>query len=126
MLLPIRKIETFVEKDSSGNDKLIPGTREVVKGRKVVDEAIDVFMVKAVRPFHKGFKDKEIDGEMSVIYLYSNREKGAIEIHAVENWRTLIEKINELRAGNPKAKKFSELPKGEHGTLVPNSVVEGD
>lgn len=97
MLLPIKKIETFTPKDNDGNNKKIPGSDRDVRERKVVEEAIDVWLVKAVRPYHKGFNDRDIDGEIAVVYLRPSEGKSAIEMHVVENWKTLTAKINELR-----------------------------
>lgn len=102
MLYPIKKIDSVPVKDSTGAIKKNPTTGETIKEKKVLDEAIDVWLVKSVRPFHKGNSYKDIEGEVSVVYIFPADGKPAVEMHIIGNWLKIISDINELRGGERK------------------------
>ena len=99
MLIPIKKIESHPAKDATGAIKKIPNTDRTITEKRVVDEGVDVWLIKAVRPFHKGNSYKEIDGDVAVMYLRPSEGKAAVEVHVVGNWMEILTEVNKLRGG---------------------------
>ena len=113
MLLAIKKIDSTVAKDQFGAIKTIPGTTKPLMNQKILDEAIDVNLIKSIRPFHKSGKSyADIDGDVSVIYFRSSdktidseSEKEKVhEMHVVCNWEILLKDGNTLRQGRSLSK----------------------
>lgn len=112
MLMPVKKIEETVEKDASGAPKKIPGSDKPLLKRKIVSEAVDVNLVRAVRAFHKTpiYMKEFPNDEMSVIYIRSSSEsRGALEVRVIGNWEDIYRKVNELRGYKQPIPEDSEI-----------------
>lgn len=114
MLLPVRKIDNTPEKDSHGAIKTNPADGKTLMGLKILEEAIDVNLIKGMRPFHKsGGKYAKVDEDITVVYLRSgdkiyekirdkeiekdSERERVFEIHIIGNYEELVNQVNELR-----------------------------
>lgn len=63
---------------------------------KVLTEAIDVWRIKAMRPFHG---QKYNVGSVTVVYLKPDSEKEKPrEIHVIGEYKEILAEVNELRS----------------------------
>jgi hypothetical protein len=95
MLLDIK----YVNKAKSDAPHPFEEGKQVMED-KILTEAIDVWNIKAMRPFHG---NKYNVGAVTVVYLKPDNEKGkAKEYHVVGEYSELLAKVNELRSGAKK------------------------
>lgn len=118
MLMRVRKIDLIADKDESGEVKNNPVTKRPVLKRKVVDESIDVHLIKGIRPFHRKGNEmnevKELDGkEISIFYMKPSpgEERHTPELRVVGNWEEHTKEVNRLR-GYRELNSSDSLPTG--------------
>lgn len=107
MFLKIKKISKYALKDGRGAVMKVPGTDEKIVEEEELNEAIDVNMIKAIRPFtRRGNSHANIKGDISVIYFKPQPDKHGemktAELHVVGNYEQLVDEINRLRQGDNK------------------------
>lgn len=114
MLMLVRKIESTPEKDDSGAIKKHPVTHEKIMKQKIVEEAININMIKGIRPFHihpekdnKPGKKKITDEPVSVFYM----DGTPAEIRVVGDWKEHIEKVNKLHGYSKISEEAGVSPK---------------
>ena len=102
--MSVKKIDLVAEKDDDGNVKKNPVTKEPILKRKVVDESIDVYLIKGIRPFHRKGREmselKELEGkEISIFYMKPSpgEVKFTSELRIVGNWEEHTKEVNRLR-----------------------------
>ena len=97
MLIEIKKIKDTRFRDDKGNNFRNPvGNGEDLFQELILDEIIDVWAIKSIRPFYRnGGKHEKIEGDISVVYLYG--KKDVSEIHIQANYKEFKEEVNELR-----------------------------
>lgn len=106
MLIKVQKIKKAAAKDKDGKKVPNPFGAGDLTEDTVVEEAIDVNSIKAIRPFRSdGKTHRDINGDKCVIYLHSkptgddgSEKRRTPEIHVVADYGTLIEEVNELKS----------------------------
>lgn len=118
MLMRVQKIDLVADKDETGEPKKNPLTRDPILKRKVVEEAIDVHLIKGIRPFHRKGKEmselKELEGkDISIFYMKPSpgEVRYTAELRVVGNWEEHTKEINRLR-GYRELEKSDSLPTG--------------
>lgn len=110
MLLVVTKIDKVAQRDENGAIMTHPLTRKKIFKFKLVEEAVDVTMIKGIREFHRSGKMyREFEGDLTVIYFRTDdkvmdedsdteRER-TYELHAIGNWKQIVNDVNKLRSG---------------------------
>ena len=101
MLFAVKKIKDSPVKDERGQKIKDPISDQYITNEELIDEAIDVESIKAIRPIHvSGKKHKDVDDPITVIYLYNSKDKkDTSEIHVIGDWEDILKQVNELKSG---------------------------
>ena len=104
MLISVKKIKDVIARDEYGRGIKDPTNQgSTLRTEEVLDESIDVWTIKSVRPFkHDGIKHSEIKEDIIVIYLKGDGKRETSEIHVVANYFDFKEEVNELRGRSKK------------------------
>lgn len=108
MFIEVKKIKEVEVLDNHGSPVKDPtGNGGNLIEDIIQDECIDVWEIKAIRPFHntEGRKKKyaSITDPISVIYLHSSGGKAASsQLHVLGEYTDIKEEANALRSRSPK------------------------
>ena len=100
MLLKVEYMTHAIVKDAHGNKTPHPiDEGKHLTEEKRLKEAIDVFRIKAIRPFH-GNRYKTVSGaKMICVYLKPDTFKDkARELHVVADYDGFVETVNGLKS----------------------------
>ena len=119
MLIKVKKIIRSKARTEAGRAVPDPIGAGKLTEERVVEEAINVDSIKAIRTFRNdGHSHRNVDGQKCVIYLFnlsededSKRKNKTAEIHVVADYDKLIEEVNALKSG--RVSKGSLRPKEE-------------